>query len=302
MGSSLYLDTLDALLRQGMKNASGDFVASQTRFVLDQQQDDGGFRGPLGGSDLYYTDFALRCLALLAREPAAFARARAFLDSCPREPASIVDCFSLLNAYRVMDAGHEGTKAGVRKCLDAHRQPQGGFSRFRGDGPTSAYQTFLGSLCFQMLGDDLPPNANVAIQDLWRPEGGYAEFAGQRAAQTNATAAATALLVMQDAMTDERKTSVAAFLAKMQRPDGGLAAHADMPGGDLLSTFTGMLTLAGIGAIAALDAAAVARFLKRTAAPQGGFAACVGGHSPDAEYTYYGLAVFSLLKQAAPQT
>ena len=57
------------------RGLSTAFVDAQVRFVAGCQQPDGGFRGRQGGSDPYYTDFALRTLALLAPGHRAFDRA-----------------------------------------------------------------------------------------------------------------------------------------------------------------------------------------------------------------------------------
>jgi geranylgeranyl transferase type-2 subunit beta len=301
---------LDLLLQQGLEGMSGAFVEAQTRFVLKCQQDDGGFCGRQGGSDLYYTDFALRCLALLSPEHSAFARAKDYLDSLPREPASVVECFSFLNAHRLVNAAMKPRyetenqlactfEQTIRKRLGEYILPQGGFSRLKGEGSVSAYQTFLGSLSLQLLGKKMPlaADAVAAVENLKCSEGGYAEFAGQSEPQTNATAAATAFLMMHDAMTDEKGREIIRFLAKTQSRDGGLTAHAAIESGDLLSTFTGSLTLAGFDAFDSLNASGIAEFLKNAAAPQGGFAACLDDDSPDVEYTYYGIATYSLLKQ-----
>jgi len=59
MTSPAYLDMLDELLHPGIARLSARFVATQLGFVAGCQQPDGGFGGRRGGSDRYYTDFAL---------------------------------------------------------------------------------------------------------------------------------------------------------------------------------------------------------------------------------------------------
>ena len=83
----------------------------------------------------------------------------------------------------------------------------------------SAYDRFLGWLCFQLLGVDMPAieDAIQAIDGLHRPDGGYAELADQPASQTNATAAAIGFLLMHDALPPEKRAHTARFLADMQR-------------------------------------------------------------------------------------
>jgi geranylgeranyl transferase type-2 subunit beta len=299
MSPSPYLDLLDSHLREGLRGASGAFVESQIRFVLDCRVPDGGFRGREGDSDLYYTDFGLRCLALLSPGHPAIAAAKEYLERPIREPSSIVECFSLLNLHRLTEAvsPKNDLESFVERRLLESLLPGGGFSRFGVDGSVSAYHTFLASLCMQILGKTLPlaKEAVAAIEKLKRPQGGFAEFDGQAEPQTNATAAAAAFLMMHDAMTEETSVEIVRFLASVQSSDGGVKAHASIENGDLLSTFTGVLTLAGFDALSSIDTAALAQFLRRTAAPQGGFLACDGDETPDVEYAYYGIATYSLL-------
>ncbi|HZZ73711.1 MAG TPA: prenyltransferase/squalene oxidase repeat-containing protein, partial [Pirellulales bacterium] len=61
---STYLETLTLRLASGLNRLPEDFRARHARFFQAAQQPDGGFAGRDGGSDLYYTGFALRGLAL----------------------------------------------------------------------------------------------------------------------------------------------------------------------------------------------------------------------------------------------
>ncbi len=309
MSPSLYFDLLDETLRVGTRGLSTAFVDAQVAFVVACQQSDGGFRGRGGGSDSYYTDFALRSLALLAPGHAAFDRAANWFD-CPARPvSSVVECFSLLSIRRTLQRCVAGDAEdslppsfcdlpAVKERLYKHLLPPGGMARFDGDGRASAYHTFLGDLCFQMLGEVLPATGGAvrAVEALKRPDGGYAELNGQTASQTSATAAAVAFLMMHDALAPDRAAEAARFLVQMQSDDGGLKPHAAAGSGDLLSTFTGLATLAALAGVPAIDTAAVASFLRMSAQPRGGFLACAGDDSPDVEYTYYGVGIVALLR------
>ncbi len=337
MTSSPYLDMLDALLRPGIAGLSARFVESQVRFVAACQQSDGGFCGRQGGSDAYFTDFALRTLAWLAPGHEAFGPAAGYLARQPYPPRDVVECFNLLHAHRLLEGrwakvagdgagkesspqkesprqqeaavspgGHAGWEAAggaldplrLTEWLYGELLPSGGFARFSRDQRVSAYHTFLGALCFQMLGGEMPAveDAACALAALSRPDGGYAELPGQTASQTSATAAAVAFLLMHDALPEENAAKTARFFAGVQSADGGLKPHAAVRGGDLLSTFTGLLTLSGLGGLEPIDVAAVARFLRSTAHAAGGFLSCVGDESPDVEYTYYGVGALALLR------
>jgi len=322
MSQSLYLDLLDELIRNGLTGLSASFTDSQVRFVIGRQQSDGGFSGRRGGSDLYYTDFALRCLGLLVPGHAAFGRAKDYIERQTQATKSIVEIFSLLNAHRMLrnypirDDGIFSPEnlledvqgidrinrtldlPAMKAQLHKHLLPQGGFARFDGDRRVSAYQTFLGALCFQMLGEEMPRinDSLRAVEALKRTDGGYAELDGQSASQTSATAAAVALLMMYDAVAPEKTADTIGFLALTQCADGGLKAHAAVENGDLLSTFTGLLTLAAIDGLNRIDAAAAAKFLRGAAHPNGGFVACAEDNQPDVEYTYYGIGALALLR------
>ncbi len=115
-----------------------------------------------------------------------------------------------------------------------------------------------------MLGVEMPAveDAVRSVESLQRPDGGYAELAGQTASQTSATAAASAFLLMQDALPPERSARAADFLTEMQGADGGLRPHAAVHTSDLLSTFTGLLTLSGLRGLKDIDVRAAARFLR----------------------------------------
>jgi geranylgeranyl transferase type-2 subunit beta len=302
-----YLDLLDELLRPGIAGLSGRFVESQVCFVAACQQPDGGFRGRMGGSDEYYTDFALRTLAWLAPDHAAFERAAGYVARRTSTPRNVVAGFNLLNSQRLIEHHCARTAGRVLPALDrlqftewlyAHLLPSGGFARFATDEQVSAYHTFLGALCFQMLGSEIPAGEDAvhAVEGLRREDGGYAELAGQAESQTSATAAAVAFLLMRDALSPDHAAQTARFLAAMQTDDGGLKPHAAARGGDLLSTFTGLLTLWGLGGLQPIDVAAVARFLRSTAQAGGGFLACYGDEVPDVEYTHYGVGTLALLR------
>ena len=319
MIASVYLDMLDELLRSGIVGLSQAFVDAQASFVAGCQQADGGFRGRQGDSDFYYTDFGVRTLALLAPTHAALIRAADYIVHPPRSPQGTIDCFNVLNTRRLLErrtvqgvsvgnSSGEPTQVGqtdwnfaplplidqLRACL----LPQGGFARSAGDPRTSAYHTFLGALSFQMLQVDMPAGRQAvgAIEALKQPDGGFAELAGQTAAQTSATAAAVAFLMMHDAISPADGAAVAQFLAGMQSADGGLKPHAAIEGGDLLSTFTALVTLGALDRLHLIDLTGIAQFLRSMAHPSGGFVACAGDDAADVEYTYYGVSTLALLR------
>lgn len=296
-----YLDMLDALLSSGLEGLSRTFVESQIAFVASQQQPDGGFPGRLGGSDLYYTDFALRILSLLAPQHPAIDRAGSYVKSQSHACTDVIECFSLLNSCRLLkNCGQpiEIHSQAILMTLQSFRAATGGLSRIPGGRDISAYYTFLGALCHDCLEQEMPDAAAAvaAIRRLETSHGAFAELPGQMEAQTNATAAAVAFLGMQQAVTNADLGPTADFLCRMQLADSGLKAHATAEASDLLSTFTGMLTLAMSENLGRLDVSAAARFVRSTAATDGGFRASPADSEADIEYAFYGLGCMALLR------
>jgi geranylgeranyl transferase type-2 subunit beta len=314
MSRSDYLDALDAMLGAGAAGFSEQFADVQTSFVAGRQQPDGGFCGRQGGSDLYYTDFALRTLDLLAPDHEAIGRTADFVVSASDRLRGPVECFCPLNVCRMLErwasraascrrrlrtptVGCE-RKIGesLRRCLLSG----GGFSRGRRDGRTSAYGTFLGALCLQMLGEELPAaevaKAVAAVRNLRRPDGGFAEQADQPPSQTNATAAAVGFLSLCDALAPDDAEGARRFLVGMQAADGGFKGHAAVARGDLLSTYTAMLTATALDGLRRVDLPGVARFVRQVALPRGGFVACLEDDLADVEYTYYGVGIAALCR------
>ncbi len=295
-----YLDLLDRILRGGAQALGEPFREAQAAWIEGCELSEGAFASRRGDrADLYYTDFALRALDLIAPQSPAFSNTSHHLQWHARAPADLTEAFSLLSCARVLQRHGGRVRADrppVEQALAAQALPEGGFGPL-GQRTISAYQTFLGLLCVQMIGGATSPEAALSqIAALQRPSGGFAERPDDSLAQTNATAAAAAVLLMGNALDHADLAAAGRFLVQSQAPDGGLRAHAEAPAGDLLSTFTGLLTLALIGEPRQLDLPGLARFVRNAAHPDGGFGAMPGDPGADVEYTFYGIATLSLLR------
>src|SRR5881227_3359027 len=100
-----YLEDLTLRLATAIAELPEDFSARQAKYLLSAQRDDGGFAGREGGSDLYYTSFALRSLAMLGElygPPAE--RAAAFVKSRLSGQESIVDFLSLIYGASLLES------------------------------------------------------------------------------------------------------------------------------------------------------------------------------------------------------
>src|SRR5262249_53901198 len=157
-----------------------------------RQNPDGGFPGREGGSDLYYTGFALRCLAVLdALTPDSLERAAGFLRSALTQQASVVDFFSLLYSCLLVQSGggpyvRPGAPADwperAAATLETFRTTDGGYAKNAGARAGSTYHAFLVGLCYQLLGRQLPrPEETLRfVASRRREDGGYVEIAPMR--------------------------------------------------------------------------------------------------------------------------
>lgn len=288
------LTPLDALLQAGAAQLPPTFLARQREFVTSRQLPDGGFPGRLGGSDRYYTDFAVRLAGLCGAEQSLFDRAADYLAALP-PPRDLVELFCTLNLARLLDRPVERER--LADVLQAQALPKGGFAKSPG-GPPSVYACFLAGLCRELLAAECPAVAAAlpVVLACQGPGGGFRELPDEGPEQTNATAAGLGYLGLMGALDETVAQRAGRFLLSMQGPGGGLLAHAAAPLEDLLSTFTGLVALTGLPGGEAADLVALARFARRQALAGGGFAAGPGDWDSDLEYAYYGVATLALVR------
>ena len=292
-----YLDLLDGLLAMGAAGFGTEFARRQVAYVASRQRDDGGFPGRDGGSDIYYTDFALRILDLLGPDHPALDGAAEYVAGVP-VPTDLVHCYSLLACARILQ------RRGRPVALDtdaiaaviARQAIAGGGYGLPNSSQAGATQSFLAALSREMLGEPGAVDCVEAVEALRRDDGGFADTVGEIAGQLNATAAATGLLAMGAALTDEEARGAREFIAGMTVDGRGLRAHAGATDADLLSTFTGLVTLWATDGVELVDAREIARFVGGLARANGGFGGAPGDIGADVEYTYYGVGCLALVR------
>jgi len=308
-----YLAQLTARLTSGLLRWPEVFRNRHGTCLLGLQNADGGFSGREGGSDLYYTGFALRGLAVLdALTPDCCDRAAGFLRQSLYHQASVVDFFSLLYACLLiqMQGGPDVLADSpadwpdrVATLLETYRTPDGGYAKTAAGPSGSTYHTFLVALCYQLLNRPVPAPESIDrfLASRRREDGGYVEIAPMKRSGTNPTAAGVgirqilAAQVGQDLV--EPDDPVADFLAAMQNGEGGFQANARAPLADLLSTFTGLWTLDRLGAFDRIDQPAALEFVQSLEPAAGGFRGGLWDERADVEYTFYGLGALALLPQ-----
>jgi geranylgeranyl transferase type-2 subunit beta len=302
-----YLTRLTVQLIDGLERVPGDVKAKHAEYVRGKQRPDGGFPGREGGSDLYYTGFALRSLAVTqALTPEVCGAAAGFLRERMRQPAGVVDFFSLLvSCYLVPLGGGPDLLADapadwkdrVAATLETFRTADGGYGKAPGAVSGSTYTSFLVALALQLLDRPVPDTDRLVafVNGRWRDDGGYVEIAPMRRSGMNPTAAGVGLLQIADALTDESRAAVVSFLAGLPSPfEGGFRANDRIPAADLLSTFTGTWTLAQLGARDRVNLTAVREYAESVELPTGGFRGGLWDDGDDVEYTFYGLGTLAI--------
>lgn len=303
-----YLEQLTVDLAEGVGRLPAAWRKRVGDYLLVQQQADGGFAGRQGSSDLYYSGFGLRGLAILGHldgQPAE--RAAGFLRSKLEGHESIIDFLSLIYGAKllelsagmdVLDAAASQWPDAVEQALEELRGPDGGYTKGTGGVASSTYHTFLVLLCRELIDRPAPAPERMVefILSQHDPEGGFREIRVSKRAGTNPTAAGIATLQILDALPETIRESTIDFLVDMQTDEGGLRANTRIPFADLLSTFTGLVTLDRMKAAKELDLSGIDSFVRGLHdESSGAFAGAVLDPGADVEYTFYGLGTLALL-------
>src|SRR5687767_12312227 len=156
-----YLESLTLRLASGLESLSDDARTRHTDFLRSFQQPDGGFRGREGGSDLYYTGFALRGLALLGYlEGDVALHSAAYLRGQLSRQVPMVDFLSLIYGaallslaagINVFESSGAGWQAKIAGALESFRRDDGGYAKTDEGAASSVYHTFLVVLSQQLI-------------------------------------------------------------------------------------------------------------------------------------------------------
>ena len=304
----MYLFQLADRLATGLSHVEPDRLNLHRRFILTQQMPDGGFRGREGESDLYYTGFAVRALAVtggLGNETRD--SVGRFLSLTDPLKLGVIDLLSwLYSALVVQAAGGDDVLADraaafattVAATLEQTRTDDGGYAKNTAGAAGSTYHSFMVSLTYELIGQTQPrPNSLTQfLYDRQRNDGGFVEIAPMRRSGTNPTAAAVALLNKLNAMEDDIADDVLGFLTDVTSTEGGFQANTRIPFADGLSTFTGLLTAQDLGRRDLIRPDKVLNWLAESLEfPTGGFRGASWDQQADVEYTFYGLGILGLL-------
>lgn len=308
---STYLQQLTIRLAEGVGQLPESTRAKHKDYFLRSQQSDGGFAGREGGSDLYYTTFAMRGLSILGELYGEVAeRVEQFLRPQLASHQTIVDFFSLFYAANLLKVS-AGTDIfadadpawpdQVAAFLDRLRREDGGYAKAPEGNAGSTYHTFLVLLVLQLIERPIPfPEQVLGFLDSRRDaDGGWHEIRVSKRPGTNPTAAAVGSLRILNAIDEAKDPELVAttldYLCEMQTDEGGLRANTRIPIADLLSSFTGGLTLIDLDAFDEIDVPAYRKFVQSMERSEGGFQAAAWDTAHDVEYSFYGLGCLALL-------
>ncbi|MDB5391987.1 MAG: Prenyltransferase, beta subunit [Planctomycetaceae bacterium] len=307
MSQTPYLMELAQRLAEGLRSLPEERRERHRRFLLTRQMPDGGFAGREEGSDLYYTGFALRGLAILGGlEESDAARVAIYLRKQIRRSLTVIDLLSWLYSALVVQAAcgedvlqdiAENWSERLAEMLEAFRAQDGGYRKTEEGSASSMYHSFLVVLCYELIGRTVPHPKRLIqfVFDRQRDDGGFVEIAPMKRSGTNPTAAAAAILRILGALDASARDDVRAFLMEVRSPEGGFLANMRIPFADGLSTFTGMLTAQDLGLEGLLNSEQTTTFINGLEMPAGGFRGATWDEVADVEYSFYGLGVLGLL-------
>ena len=302
-----YLQRLTLRLTIGASQLPDELQQRHSSFILSQQNSDGGWGGREGGSDLYYTSFALRSLAILGLLEGDLAqRASSFLQSRLNAHEGLVDLMSLVYSAKLLEAAcgldafagaQSQWAARLATLLDRLRREDGGYSKSFEGNVGSTYQTFLVLLCLELIEQPIPEPERIGAFLLKQRQidGGFLEVRVGKRSGTNPTAAAIGALQVLKQLTPEIISTAGDFLIELQTDEGGWQANTRIPLPDLLSTFTACVTLADLEQLQHIDIDSARKYALSMQRKNGGFCGFEFDPAQDVEYTFYGLGLLSLL-------
>lgn len=287
------------------------FLRVHRDWLAAQQQPDGGFPGRVSGSNLYYTAFAARGLALIGcQDQSQWQGLERFLRSSFNEIETLVDleaAATLLFLCQLFATGEEThevrdiLRSKASNLFEILQRADGGLAKSPQSRDGSTYATFLALIVSEILDIPLPPAERFASFFLSRrrSDGGFVELPLIRESGTNPTAAAIMALSHLQRREELDLQGVLSFFRRVWREDGGFAASGRVPWSDLLSTCSSLIAISQLFEQSApgFDWNATEAYVLSLAEPGGGFRGHRLDDQPDVEYTFYGLAALATIRQ-----
>lgn len=270
-------------------NPLSDAADLVVEFIGSEMNDDGGFKGLGGNSDLYYTVFGLEGLGAMQAE-LPVERIAAFLRTFGGgETLDFIHLTCLARCWANLPDEFDGRRE-IVGCIERYRADDGGYGLSSAAKRGTAYGCFLALGAYQDLKTTMPDVDGLirCVESLAADDGGYANEPALAASTTPSTAAAVTVLRNLGRRVDER---TGRWL--MDRfyvcGTGGFVAGAGGTIPDLLSTATALHALACMDVSFDTIKEPCLDFIDSLWTGGGGFCGNWAQTTADCEYTYYGL-------------
>ncbi|MBC8217992.1 MAG: hypothetical protein H8E73_05955 [Planctomycetes bacterium] len=283
----------------------GDSAALVAGFIGKQFNEDGGFKGRNGRSDLYYTVFGIEALLVLNAEIDC-ERIKTYLRQFGSgDELDFVHLTCLVRCWaNISESQNVAVDSSLRdeilRDIETYRSADGGYSDSADARQGTAYASFLALGAYQDLRADMEDPAALAdsLEALRTPDGAYSNDPTMKIGATPVTAAALTILHYLDQPIEDESIS---WLLSQLHPKGGfvavpVAGSYGIP--DLLSTATALHALALAGASTNRITEKCLDFLDSLWSTEGAFCGSWADPAGDCEYTYYGLLSLGHLSEA----
>jgi hypothetical protein len=276
----------------------GDDRARQTKdFLLALAAPGGGFRGPGGSCDLYYTLFAADSLRALESPLPADLRDY-LLRVGDVASLDLIHLACLARAWtRLAPPMPDTQRAAIGARLAAFESADGGYHTSGGARQGSIYGCFLGLGVLQDTGGMVadPARFLACVRALGHHDGSFVSEPGIELATTNATVGG--ILLLRAMGEPVPPPSIAWLVAQADETEGGFRAGSVVPIPDLVSTATALFALHAAGHPLDGQRESCLAFVESLWSESGGFRAFWTDDAPDSEHTFYGLLSLGCLAE-----
>jgi len=274
----------------GIASLTADAVDSVTDFLLSQQNQDGGFAGRNGKSDLYYTVFGIQLIHALKLIPSE--SLKSYITSFGN-PALLdfVHSVSLLRCLAMLQIGSSALIERLFLQVEAYRTSDGGYNHTAKHMETgTVYANYLAHLAYRESDTEMPQAHLLlhCVMKLQKIDGSFANDSETALGSTGATAAAFILLKLLGQYIDDRMVEA---LVSRSYPGNGFKPYLSSPIPDLLSTATALFALKSTELDFKIpqDCMDHREFITSLWNADGGFSGNILDDVSDCEYTFYAL-------------
>lgn len=272
--------------------AANDIIAD---FILSLQNEDGGFRGRAAESDLYYTAFALECLAITHGDIQED-RVLPYLEREAGKEQDLIHTVSLVRCMKRVQSTDilQKYRDTLYRHIEQFHIAGAGYSPVLPRESGTPYGCFLAVTALNELAMPLPPGDEIAacLEETRADDPSYGNEPGMEEGTVTAVAATLVLQLLMKLPVDER---VFVWLIQQYDTRGGFLASPRTPVPDLLSTAVALYTLKTAGISLGEIHTSCLEYIEGLWDDRGGFRGSWQDDTPDCEYTFYGLLALGCL-------